>query len=210
MPKLKPDVLSAGTVGALHDTLVLNRRVKVLASWFAKLMPADVTVLDVGCGDGLLSSLLQQERPDIQVQGIDVLPRTQNHIPVSIFDGVHIPFESGSFDAVLFSDVLHHTPDPAILLGEARRVAAEHVLIKDHYREGLAANTRLRFMDWVGNARFGVSLPYNYLTERQWQAAWRELHLQPEQMVTELGLYPKPADWVFGAKLHFITLLRKS
>ncbi len=34
--------------------------------------------------------------------------------------------------------------------------------------------------------------------------------LQPEQLVTDLSLYPKPADWVFGAQLHFIALLRRT
>jgi SAM-dependent methyltransferase len=169
-----------------------------------------VRVLDVGCGDGLISALLQQKRSDIAVQGIDVLPRAQTHIPVEMFDGSRFPFASASFDAVLFSDVLHHTVDPAILLQEARRVARQHVLIKDHYREGLAANTRLRFMDWVGNARFGVALPYNYWTRQQWYAAWERIGLQPVQLVTKLGLYPKPADWVFGAQLHFIALLRRT
>ena len=68
---------------------------------------------------------------------------------------------------------------------------------------------RLRFMDWVGNARFGVALPYNYLTEQQWQHAWRELGLEPDRLLTELGLYPAPANWIFGARLHFIALLKK-
>jgi hypothetical protein len=63
-------------------------------------------------------------------------------------------------------------------------------------------------MDWVGNARFGVALPYNYWTRQQWNTAWQQIGLQPEQLVTDLGLYPKPADWVFGAQLHFIALLR--
>lgn len=127
-----------------------------------------------------------------------------------MFDGLRFPFASASFDVALFSDVLHHTGDPTILLLEARRVATRHVLIKDHYRKGLAANARLRFMDWVGNSRFGVTLPYNYWTEQQWQIAWREVGLRPERLVTTLGLYPKPADWVFGAKLHFIALLQRS
>ena len=143
------------------------------------------------------------------MEGIDVLPRAQTHIPVQMFDGSCIPFPASSFDVVLFSDVLHHTPDGTVLLREAHRTARKYVLIKDHYREGLAANARLRFMDWVGNARFGVSLPYNYWARRQWQQAWQQIGLQPEQLVTRLGLYPKPADWIFGAQLHFIALLTK-
>lgn len=174
------------------------------------MLPADARVLDVGCGDGLISALLQSKRPDLGVQGIDVLPRARTHIPVELFDGFHFPYADESFDVVLFSDVLHHAIDPTILLHEARRVAARHVLIKDHYREGFAANARLRFMDWVGNARFGVALPYNYWTERQWRSAWQQIGLEPEHLVTKLGLYPKAADWIFGAKLHFIALLRRT
>ena len=202
--------MNQSTVGSLHNKLVLNRRVEVLAKWFGELLPPRVRVLDVGCGDGLISAVLQSKRPDISVRGIDVLPRAQTHIPVEMFDGIHFPVADASFDVVLFSDVLHHTADPTILLREASRVAARHVLIKDHYREGFAANTRLRFMDWVGNARFGVSLPYNYWTKRQWDNAWLEIGLEPEQLVTKLGLYPKPADWVFGAKLQFIALLKRA
>jgi SAM-dependent methyltransferase len=206
----KFDVLNAGPVGVLHEKLVSNRRVEVLARWFAELVPPKVRVLDVGCGDGLVSAILQSQRPDIRVQGIDVLSRAQTHIPVELFDGLHFPFDSGSFDVVLFSDVLHHTADPSALLREAARVAAHYVLIKDHYREGFAAGARLRFMDWVGNARFGVALPYNYWTEAQWRVGWQDAGLKPERVVTKLGLYPKPADWIFGAKLHFIALLKKS
>lgn len=196
-------------IGVLHDKLVFNRRVETLAGWFAQLAPQGARILDVGCGDGLISSILQSKRPDLSVMGIDVLPRTRTHIPVEIFDGFHIPFDEESFDVVLFSDVLHHTQDPAVLLREARRVATRGVLLKDHNRDGLAAGARLRVMDWVGNARFGVALPYNYWTERQWRATWQEIGLRPDRLITNLGLYPRPANWIFGAKLHFVALLKK-
>ena len=202
----KSDSLPTTTIGLAHRKLVAGRRVEVLANWFAQLLPAGSRVLDVGCGDGLISAVLQSKRPDIAVEGTDVLPRGHTHIPVQIFDGRRLPFENASFDVVLFSDVLHHTEDPIVLLQEARRVA-RCILIKDHYREGLAANTRLRLMDWVGNARFGVALPYNYWSQTQWRDAWEKLGLRSERQVTELGLYPFPANWVFGAKLHFIALL---
>jgi SAM-dependent methyltransferase len=196
-------------VGFLHEKLVFGRRVGILSDWFARLVPKGARVLDVGCGDGLISAVLQSKRPDLSVRGIDVLARVHTHIPVELFDGSRIPFDDQSFDVVLFSDVLHHTDDPTILLGEARRVAKHHVLIKDHNRNGIAAGTRLRFMDWVGNARFGVALPYNYWSRNQWQSAWSQVGLQPQELITRVGLYSVPASWVFDAQLQFIALLTK-
>ena len=198
-----------GLVGLLHDRLVHIRRVEILASWFARFAPTNCRILDVGCGDGLLSVTLCAKRPDLTLQGIDSHPREHAHIPVTLFDGSVIPFDNDSFDAILFSDVLHHTEDPAILLQEARRVTRHWVLLKDHFLSGFAAGQRLRFMDRVGNARFWVALPYNYWTENQWQDAWRKVGLRPEEVITRLGLYPGPADWIFGAKLHFMARLRK-
>lgn len=196
-------------VGTLHNKLAFNRRVRVLSEQFASLVPSGASVLDVGCGDGLVSALLQSQRPDVRVCGVDVLVREHTHIPMQMFDGHHLPFEDSAFDVVLFSDVLHHTVDPSALQREARRVAREYILVKDHFRKGFAAGVRLRFMDWVGNARFGVALPYNYWTEQQWEKAWEDIGLQPQTLVTRLCLYPALADWVFGAHLHFIALLKK-
>ena len=65
-------------------------------------------------------------------------------------------------------------------------------------------------MDWIGNARFGVALPYNYWCRDQWSEAWESIGLQIEQIATRLGLYPPPFSWVFGAKLHFIALLKEA
>jgi SAM-dependent methyltransferase len=196
-------------VGILHERLVFSRRVAILAGWFARLAPKGASILDVGCGDGLVSALLRSKRPDLSVRGIDVLARSRTHIPVELFNGSQIPFDDDSFDVVLFSDMLHHTGDPALLMREARRVAKQYVLIKDHNRNGFGAGARLRFMDWVGNARFAVALPYNYWTEMQWRAVWREIGLQPVEFVIELGLYRPFANWFFGARLHFVTLLKK-
>jgi SAM-dependent methyltransferase len=148
-------------------------------------------------------------RPDLSVRGLDVLLRRGTHISVEIYDGLRIPFDDGSFDWVLFSDVLHHTENAKMLLREARRVASEGVLIKDHYRKGFASVARLRCMDWVGNRHCGVGLPYNFWSGKQWRAAWKEIGLKPERLVSRLGLYPVPVDWIFGARLHFVARLTK-
>jgi SAM-dependent methyltransferase len=195
--------------GALHDRLVVGRRVDILSDWFARLAPAGSRILDVGCGDGHLAATICSKRSDLEIRGLEVLPRQNTHIPVDVFNGSRIPFDDDSYDAVLFADVLHHTSDPEVLLREAYRVTRRWVLLKDHFREGIAAAQRLRFMDWVGNARFGVALPYNYWSERRWRQAWQQIGFHPEELITRLGLYPGPVDWVFGARLHFVARLTK-
>ena len=165
------------------------------------------SVLDVGCGDGLIDHLITQRRPDVTISGVDLIVRPQTHIPVSAFDGKRIPFEDGAFDIVMFVDVLHHTEDPAILLAEARRVARRAVVLKDHTRDGLLAGPTLRFMDWVGNAPHGIPLPYNYWPERRWREAFAGLGLTPEVWLNKLDLYAAPANWLFDRSLHFIARL---
>jgi SAM-dependent methyltransferase len=194
-------------VGALHRDLVFGRRVRVLARHLAALLPRNASVLDVGCGDGSISAVLQQLRGDLQLRGIDVLARPDTRIPVDLFDGRTIPHGDRSFDVVMFVDVLHHTDDPNVLLREAIRVARQAVVIKDHNRDGFLSGFTLRFMDWVGNAHHGVVLPYNYWPAKRWRQAFAELGLQPTESRTKLGLYPGPADWVFGRRLHFVALL---
>jgi SAM-dependent methyltransferase len=168
------------------------------------MIPPGASVLDVGSGDGLLASVVLAGRPDLTWSAVDTLERQKTHIPVRLFDGRHLPFEDKQHDVVCFVDVLHHTDDPMALLREAVRVARSALVIKDHLREGFAAGATLRFMDWVGNASFGVSLPYNYWTAEQWARARRELELRTEEERRALGLYPRWADWVFGRSLHFI------
>jgi len=137
------------------------------------------------------------------VEGIDVLQRDKVRIPVQHFDGVTIPYKSASLDVVMFIDVLHHTGDPVSLLREAARVARKSIVIKDHLFDGLLAESTLRFMDRIGNVRYGVALPGNFWRLSQWQKAFRALALTPVEWRKELGLYPKILDLWFGRPLHF-------
>ena len=197
-------------LGTVHQRYVHSRRVKVLAREIGSLLPRDASVLDVGCGDGWLSSLIATKRGDVQMRGIDVLKRPHTEIPVTQFDGSQIPHADASFDVVLFVDVLHHVTDPMVLLREARRVARRAIVIKDHTLTGAFAYSTLRFMDRVGNDRHGVALPYNYWTPEQWQAAVSELGVSATVWRKDLELYPKPARWLFERSLHFLALLSVS
>ena len=191
-------------VECVHDKYVHARRVHVLCRRLIALIPERAEVLDVGCGDGLLTALLAKGRSDITIRGLDVTVRKNAVIPIEAFNGQVIPYPDKGVDAVMLIDTLHHTDDPMILLREARRVARSTILIKDHTQEGWLAEPTLRFMDWVGNARHGVASPGHYWRKAQWDAAFQALGVRVRAWEHQLGLYPWPANWIFERSLHFI------
>ena len=194
----------------VHNSVVFGRRVRVLARALADAIPGPGRVLDLGCGDGQIAAELMRLRPDLAVEGVDVLLRPVTHIPVTLYDGAVLPFADQSFDYVSIVDVLHHTDDPASVLAEAARVARLGVVVKDHLREGLLAGPTLRAMDWVGNRGHDVRLPYNYLDGAQWDEAIAAAGLVRASWQDQLGLYAAPLSWAFERRLHFVALLRRA
>lgn len=194
-------------LGQAHERLVFNRRVRVLVDHIGALVPADAQMLDVGTGDGQIARMIGQQQAGTQVQGIDIMQRETTHIPVTLFDGTTIPFADNSVDVVTFVDVLHHTDDPQRLISEAARVARSAVIIKDHLSENALDHATLRLMDWVGNAPHGVVLPYNYAPRADWDRWFGAAGLTTDRFDTAIPLYPAPASFVFGRKLHFIARL---
>lgn len=202
--------MSGDPIGWLHGRMVFGRRVAVLARHVAALLPRHAAVLDIGCGDGSIAARIGELRPDVRIEGIDVLVRADTKIPAQEFDGRSIPFPDDAFDSVLLLDVLHHADDQMRLLAEACRVARQSIVIKDHYSDGPVDEITLRAMDWVGNARHGVALPYKYWSREAWARAFAELDLRPARAIERLGLYPAPASLVFERGLHFIAALEPS
>jgi SAM-dependent methyltransferase len=201
--------LAKSALNTVHGNLVFRRRVRVLASHIAPRLPPGGRVLDVGAGDGSIAAAIAWERPDVAIEGIDVSLRPVAHIPVSQFDGTHIPFADDTFDAIILVDVLHHTDDPAVLLREAARVSKGLVLVKDHLRDQHFSGATLRIMDWVGNRGHDVVLPYNYLSSSAWARVFEAAGLSVEGKEERLGIYPMPFTWLFDREMQVIFTLRK-
>jgi SAM-dependent methyltransferase len=199
--------LGMDAVGAVHGKVVFSRRVDVLASLIARLVPTG-RVIDVGCGDGSIAHRVGELRPDVTLEGFDVLVRKATDIPVREFDGLHLPLGNDSAAACLLVDVLHHAEDPLGLLEECARVAPV-IVVKDHL-----AHTRLEWrilavMDWVGNRPHGVVLPYHYYSPGSWDATVAHACLREAVRDRPGRLYPLPFSLVFGGRLHFVSRLER-
>ncbi len=197
------------TVGRLHNRLVSRRRALVLSRLLSELIPARASVLDVGCGNGVIGSLIERSKVTISVRGLEVMLRPSCMIECQIYNGRTIPSGDSSVDVCMFVDVLHHTADPLALLKEACRVSRRYVLIKDHLSKGPVDELMLRMMDWVGNRPHGVALVCNYRSKHEWHQLFESCGLRVASWDETLQLYWLILNPLFGRRLHFIARLEK-
>lgn len=202
-----PAEAARGALNAIHERLVLGRRVRVLAALMAEAIEGPGRVLDIGSGDGRIAAGIARARPDLAVEAVDVMVRPQTALPVRPYDGVRLPFPDASFEHATLVDVLHHAEDPGALLAEARRVATRSIVVKDHLREGFLAGLTLTLMDWAGNGGRGVGSTYRYLDREEWDRLLAGIGLGVGAWRDRLGLYGFGLGALFERRLHFIARL---
>lgn len=146
-------------------------------------------VLDIGCGDGILSEILR-DRFAIKVTGCDIENYLQKNIPfVAITKEAVLPFHNNSFDAVMFNDVLHHMnfSTQEKLIKEALRVS-KRVLIFEDEPTILGSIT-----DWVINKfhNLFMPLPLTFRHHIQWAQLFDSMNIKYEfKKVRKQLFYP--------------------
>lgn len=101
------------------------------------VLPLDVaSILEVGCGEGEVSSRLAALKPgartfasDLDVPIVRLAQQRHGHVPFFASSATALPFGDGAADLVVLSEVLEHLPDPAGALAEASRVAHKYCLL---------------------------------------------------------------------------------
>jgi ubiquinone/menaquinone biosynthesis C-methylase UbiE len=92
-------------------------------------LAAGSKVLEVGCGAGGTTRAMAAARPDLAIHACDLSKtaiRTAQamggDVPYVVASVTALPYQDGSFDAVVFYDVLEHIPDADLSLDEMARV----------------------------------------------------------------------------------------
>ncbi len=93
------------------------------------------SLLDVGCGEGMVLRHLQPHLEGVTCAAIDLDPvevaDAKRNLPccnVQVGSAYAIPFRTGSFELVTCSEVLEHLEVPSQALAELRRVSSKYVL----------------------------------------------------------------------------------
>jgi SAM-dependent methyltransferase len=105
------------------------------------LLPADVmTVLDAGCGNGVITNALDGE---LDILGLDISKAALAHVtsPKLLGSITALPFEANSFDLCMCHEVLEHLEahDLPLAFAELKRCATNYIMISVPYREVLTA-----------------------------------------------------------------------
>ena len=107
-----------------------------LEELFVKADPQ--SLLDVGCGEGVLTHQWAQRLGDKRIVGIDLedpaiqaewVGRQAPNLEYRIMKAENLPFADGEFDVATAIEVLEHVPDPEHTVAEMARVASGHLLV---------------------------------------------------------------------------------
>jgi 2-polyprenyl-3-methyl-5-hydroxy-6-metoxy-1,4-benzoquinol methylase len=96
------------------------------------------SVIDVGCGEGVLTSRWADRLGGGRIVGLDLddpklraewEARRRPNLEYHAGDAASLPFADGEFDLAAAIEVLEHVPHPEATLAEMARVASRHLLV---------------------------------------------------------------------------------
>lgn len=109
---------------------------RTLGELFVQASPS--SVLDVGCGEGVLTHQWALALGDKRIVGIDLddpkllaeqATRTAPNLEYRVMKAENMPFADDEFGLASAIEVLEHVPDPAHTVAEMARVAKDHLLV---------------------------------------------------------------------------------
>jgi SAM-dependent methyltransferase len=169
----------------------------IYAVWFDAMLrelSKGARVLEVGAGPGFFAERARRTRSDLRWYSSDLLAAPWNDV---VGDALQLPIHTGSVDAVVGLDFIHHLARPAVFFREASRVlhtggrlmAVEPWLTPlsyPVYRWLHHERCRLRLDPWdafadlpTKDAFEGDSGLVRALADRTAPAVWRDLGLSP-------------------------------
>lgn len=136
-----PPVPTGNTYDKYGSTNPVVRRLmrgfeSTLDELFTRAAPG--SVLDVGCGEGVLTERWATRAGAGRIVGVDLddaelrthwATRERAGLEFRVASAERLPFADGEFELAAAIEVLEHVEDPSRMLAEMRRVATRHLLV---------------------------------------------------------------------------------
>lgn len=154
---------------------ILKARAKDLAGMVSPYLKKDELILDVGPASCTVTEALID-------QGLRVFPLDVENFSIvdkvlpTLYDGDSMPFKDDQFDTSLILFVLHHTPDPAKVLAEAKRVSKKIIILEDIVTSP-AHKSLTAVLDSLMNLEF-YDQPHTNKSDKEWRAVFENLGLK--------------------------------
>ncbi len=141
-----------------HPIALLRSENALRNPWIASLIDKDASVLDIGCGAGLLTNDLSR-RGFLKVAGVDLSEGALNQAKETDQTGKviykkgraeELPFQDKEFNVVCAMDLLEHVERPDLVIAEAARVLKPGGLFFFHTfnRNLLSYLTIIKGVEW--------------------------------------------------------------
>ena len=122
-------------IASSYESTMAGRHSDGLKKAAIRRMGHDVrgSVLDVGCGPGLLLSTLADQYPQLRLAGLDIAPemikvaqgRLGDRADIRLGESESLPWPDASFNYIFCIDSFHHYPNGKKVLREFRRVLTQ-------------------------------------------------------------------------------------
>ncbi len=120
------------TVELNYESDFHQRRIQCtldLITQVANHLPDKLRILDLGCGQGHITSKIHTNFPNSEVLGLDysvsAIEYAVTHYPnieFAVGNAYNLPYSENYFDIVVCNNIWEHVPDPLRLLDEIKRV----------------------------------------------------------------------------------------
>ena len=174
---------------------ILKARAKDLAEKVSPHLKKGELILDIGPASCTVTEVLIN-------QGLRVFPLDVENFSIvdtvlpTLYDGDRMPFKDDQFDTSLILFVLHHTPDPAKVLAEAKRVSQKIIILEDIVTSPIHKSLTAA-LDSLMNLEF-YDQPHTNKSDKEWRTIFENLGLR---LLTQEYMY---SSIIMRHALYFI------
>lgn len=173
-------------------------RIERIGNSLLPLLNENVSILDIGCGNGALGDYLSSKKK-FSYYGVDLVLHNNQKLDNFIKSSFPYPFKDKSFDTVLVILTLHHFENPEVGLKEAIRLSNNKILILEDVPRNFFEKQCMKIVDFLGNRWVSkeIPLPFSFYSDDEWKYLFLKHDLK---LKNKINVFPLP----FPRLNHFL------